>query len=89
MSSHICATHRAKLKKKKHEGFSHIQNLRLHTAHSTRSVLHKLAQHIAQAGSLRTTAIVLEPFIYFLSRSVFLKAAIAIAKGLRENSHFH
>lgn len=49
----------------------------------------KLAQHIARMGSLHITAIALEPFIYFLSRSVFLKAAIAVVKGLEENSHFH
>lgn len=31
----------------------------------------------------------LETFIYYLSRSVFLKAATALVEGVRENSHFH
>lgn len=50
---------------------------------------YKLAQHTAQPGSFGVITIALEPFIYSLSRSVFLKAAIAIVKGLEENSHFH
>lgn len=56
---------------------------------STRSVLSQLTQHRAQTGSLHIIAIALEPFIHFLSRSVFLKAAIAVVRGLKENSHFH
>lgn len=83
-SFHIREIQRAKVKEGKHEGFSHIHKVQ--TLLSARSVLLQ-ASTACSRNQVRMRA--LETFIYYLSRSVFLKAAIALVEGLRVNSHFH